>query len=99
MEITVYKNDKVGKRTKEVIGKFEPEGVELPTRKKIKLLLLKSGVARGFNIDWDMYQDHMDLIQKSAGYSDEMLEKYPDNIIDMILSQTYLAWQPSEKKS
>ncbi len=97
MEITFYKTDKVGKRTKEILGKFNPKGVDLPIRKKIKNLLLKSNLSSE-NPNWDIYQDYMDLIQESAGYSDEMLEKYPDDIIDMILSQTYLSWQPTEKK-
>ena len=59
--------------------------------------IFDSGVT-GTNPYSSEYQDYMDLIQESAGYSDEMLEKYPDDIIDMILSQTYLSWQPTEKK-
>ena len=102
MEITVYKTDGKGNRTKVVIGKFNPNKIKRPDRKQLQVLLLKSGMGdeniKNKDIGWDIYQEYLDKIQKHAGYSDELLDGYPAPQDDMILLQTYSAWQPSEKK-
>lgn len=101
MTITVYKTDNNGKQTKEVIGEFEPDSIKRFDRKQLQVLLLKSGSGIGDDkkdINWETYRKFLDSVQKHAGYSDELLDKYPEPIDDMILLQTYIAWQPSEKK-
>lgn len=99
MTITVYKTDKNGKQTKEAIGEFEPNSIKRTDRKQLQVLLLKSDIGDDKkDINWETYRKFLDSVQKHAGYSDELLDKYPEPIDDMILLQTYIAWQPSEKK-
>ncbi len=98
MKIKVFELDQETlKKTKKLIGEFDPKSIPFKERRYLKRMLDKSNVGE-VNQDSDIYNDFLDKVQELAGYSDELMDKYSDVFIDTILLQTYAAWQPDSKK-